>query len=269
MKTASRKLSLLIAVVMFCTVFVISPGIENSSVAAEGKKITVKFNANKGKVSKKSKKVSYEGTYGKLPSPKRDGYGFLGWYSKKKSGNKITKSSIVQTKNKHTLYARWGKKTTVKFVTLSGKVSKKSKKIVKGKKYGSLPTPTRKGYEFDGWYTKKSGGKLITSESKVTKTKNSTLYAYWKKEKTQVTVTFDSNGGYSVPNKVVVPGKTYGTLEKTTKPPTSKTNGLVLYTFEGWWTAPTGGELITSDTIVKLKQDHTLYAHWSSTFARL
>ena len=27
-------------------------------------------------------------------------------------------------------------------------------------KIGKLPTPTRKGYVFDGWYTKKSGGTL-------------------------------------------------------------------------------------------------------------
>jgi len=63
-----------------------------------------------------------------------------------------------------------------------GKIGTKAKvtvKIVKGKKIGKLPkTPVRKGYAFKGWYTKKSGGKAITKNTKVKK--NVTFYAQWK-----------------------------------------------------------------------------------------
>ena len=75
-------------------------------------KYTVKFNVNKGKKLKKSKrtkKVTYNGKYGKLPKPKRSGYKFKGWYTKKKGGKMITKASKVKITKTTTLYARWKK----------------------------------------------------------------------------------------------------------------------------------------------------------------
>ena len=47
-------------------------------------------------------------------------------------------------------------------------------------KYGTLPTPTRDGYTFDGWYTEPDGkGTKITDSTTLTNNKNHTLYAYW------------------------------------------------------------------------------------------
>jgi uncharacterized repeat protein (TIGR02543 family) len=81
-------------------------------IAGWEKSVKVKFNANKGKVKKKSKTVKYsnlEGvsTYGKLPSPKRSGYMFKGWYTKKKGGKKITSDKDVLATKTHTVYAHW------------------------------------------------------------------------------------------------------------------------------------------------------------------
>jgi uncharacterized repeat protein (TIGR02543 family) len=73
------------------------------------------------------------------------------------------------------------KKATIKFNANGGKVGKKSKKAAYGKKIGKLPAPTRKGYYFKGWYTKKSGGKKITKQSTVTDKKTRTLYAQWSR----------------------------------------------------------------------------------------
>ncbi len=61
-----------------------------------------------------------------------------------------------------------------------GMVSKKSLSIKKGTKIGSLPTPTRSGYTFTGWYSKKSGGSVVNSSTKFNK--NTTIYAHWKIE---------------------------------------------------------------------------------------
>ena len=49
-------------------------------------------------------------------------------------------------------------------------------------KYGSLPTATRPGYIFDGWYTEVEGGEKITEEDEVLLTDNQTLYAHWIKD---------------------------------------------------------------------------------------
>ena len=44
-------------------------------------------------------------------------------------------------------------------------------------KLSTLPTPTRGGYTFDGWFTEQSGGMAVTAETVYNA--NTTLYAHW------------------------------------------------------------------------------------------
>ena len=64
-----------------------------------------------------------------------------------------------------------------------GKIGSKKTKVSnvkKGSKIGKqLVTPKRSGYTFNGWYTKKTGGKKITKTTKVSK--KVTYYAQWTK----------------------------------------------------------------------------------------
>ncbi len=57
-----------------------------------------------------------------------------------------------------------------------------------GMKYGTLPTATRTGYTFGGWWTASSGGTQITSNSIYN---GSNIYAHWL-----VNVSFDSENIY-------------------------------------------------------------------------
>lgn len=66
---------------------------------------------------------------------------------------------------------------TVTFNANQGTVSPSSKSVTYDSTYGTLPTPTRIGYEFLGWYT--SGNAAITPSTKVTITAAQTLYAHW------------------------------------------------------------------------------------------
>ncbi len=93
-----------------------APAVASTAPAVSAKpsqsivRVKVSFKANGGKISRKSKKVTANGCYGKLPVPKRKGYKFLGWYTKKHGGRKIKKSTrIIQNQN-HALYAHWKKK---------------------------------------------------------------------------------------------------------------------------------------------------------------
>ena len=69
------------------------------------------------------------------------------------------------------------KKYTVTFDSQGG--SHVSSQTVKEGTTISLPTPTRDGYKFLGWYTEATGGNKVTS---LTVTKDVTLYAHWEKE---------------------------------------------------------------------------------------
>ena len=69
-----------------------------------------------------------------------------------------------------------------------------------------------------------------------------------------VAVSFNGNGGsVSLTSKQVGLFSTYGEL------PTPSQSG---YEFDGWYTAQTGGTVVTNTTEVTRETDHTLYAHW-------
>ena len=72
------------------------------------------------------------------------------------------------------------------------------------------------------------------------------------------TVTFNANGGgnLSMSSKIVYSGSQYGTL-----PSTSRAG----YSFNGWFTAPSGGTRIIESTSVTIAGNHVLYAQWTQT----
>ncbi|MCD7737206.1 MAG: leucine-rich repeat protein [Lachnospiraceae bacterium] len=148
---------------------------------------------------------------------------------------------------------------TVKLNANGGSVSTTSMSVTNGLVYGyweKLPVPTRTGYSFAGWYTKASGGSLVTDTTTVDITGDQTLYACWVEDgPDSYVVTFDANGGsVSTESKTVTYGSAYGTL------PTPRRSG---YKFSGWYTKASGGSKGTKSTTVSKTSAHTLYAHWT------
>ena len=131
-----------------------------------------------------------------------------------------------------------------------GTVSPTSKMVGYCKAYGDLPTPTYSGRELVGWFTAKSGGTQVTASTKCTG--NTTIYAQWKMK--QYKLTYNANGGTVSPaSKMVDYCAKYGTL------PTPTWSG---HTFNGWFTARSGGTQVTADT--KCIGGATIYAQWTA-----
>ncbi|MCL2115759.1 MAG: InlB B-repeat-containing protein, partial [Methanobrevibacter sp.] len=93
-------------------------------------------------------------------------------------------SAAISSENK--VYSIESKEKAVKYkVTWNGNGGKIGSKkttvtyVKKGSKVGKLATPKRSGYTFKGWYTKKSGGKKITKNTKPVK--SVTYFAQWTK----------------------------------------------------------------------------------------
>ena len=231
--------------------------------------ITVTFVTYVGTCNPEAKTVKRGGKYGTLPTPVADGYEFEGWF-KRESTVQIMPDTIVTEYNNHDLIAHWKALTCeVTFsegygATLEGE---KTKIVRIGEPYGTLPIAQRDGYLFLGWFTTSDDttftGVQITANTIVERDKSHTLYARYEKSKEigkEVTVTYDPNGGvldYEIDRTLTaLVGSIYGVMPEVTR------EG---YEFEGWFTAPTGGTYIDSDTIVTIKTDHTLYAHWKKT----
>ena len=55
----------------------------------------------------------------------------------------------------------------------------KTRSLMTGDTYGTLPVPSYAGYDFAGWYTEKDGGTQIREDTTVTVAGTQTLYAHW------------------------------------------------------------------------------------------
>ena len=221
---------------------------------------TLNLDPNGGSMSSTYTTVNYGKTYRDIHNydiskPSRIGYTFSGWYTAKTGGTKVSEESTVFNESiGNTIYAHWtAKNYTVTFDPGDGTVSPTSQSVTYGSTYGTLPTPTLEGYDFDGWYTSETGGVKVVSTATVRTSRNHTLYARYKIG--QYTVTFDPDGGsVTQKTKTVSFGGTYGDL------PTPTCSG---YVFGGWYTGKDGdGTEITSTTAVTITGDQRLYALW-------
>nr|WP_302599806.1 pectinesterase family protein [uncultured Cellulosilyticum sp.] len=84
------------------------------------------------------------------------------------------------------------KECTVVLDYQGGNVVQNGIRVTVGGYYENLPTPTRQGYRFLGWFTAPTGGNLVTTSTNVTDGTDHVLYARW-----QVSTSDDdtNNGG--------------------------------------------------------------------------
>ena len=184
------------------------------------------------------------------------------------------KSEGRNTKDKAGNAGLYPNKATVKNMTITNgyKVN-----LYANWKLGSvtLPTPTRFGYKFIGWYTSAEGGTKITGAT-YTPTSNVTLYAHWKLDSYYIDYNVndtgltdrivdnlpDNNG--SLPGKETAVMLTDFALQNGSKYNTK-------YTFKEWNTKPDGSgkkftTSITNDgSLCKPGETLTLYAQWNTT----
>ena len=211
------------------------------------------FDGNGGTVSGGSTLNRDEGdVVGTMPTASMTGYVFAGWYTEKTGGTRITDNTPV-TKDE-TYYAHWIRQgATVDFDLNGGNLVSGSDSIVVpiGTSITTLPTVSRNGYTFDGWYTAQTGGTQVTEQTVVTGAMK--VFARWTENETKATVTFNGNGGTSPEaSRQIDINTSYVTLPMATR------NG---YTFSGWYTAETGGTRVNTTDIVT--KSVTLYAHWT------
>lgn len=229
----------------------------------ELKSYTVTWNANGGTVSPASVSKTHGSTLGTLPTPTRAAtaeysYTFAGWFTAASGGTQISSTTTVT--GNVTYYAHWTATKRSYTATFNGNGGSTPSPSSITKEYnaalGTLPTCSRTGYTFLGWYTASSGGTKISTTTVVTK--DITYYAQWSIN--SYTLTFNPNGGTVTPtSKDLEYNSAYGTLPT----PTRASDAQYTYTFAGWYTAATGGTQVTAATKMAAK-DTTVYAHWTS-----
>ena len=239
-------------------------------------KVIFEFNGATTTGPSKSKVVEYGKEYGSLPTPTKLGFIFGGWYLENNFITYIDRNSIVSTTaSQHYLYAKWisGSSTDdpeVKTVTIylnanGGSLNQSVIVRQKGGTYGELPTPTKPGYTFNGWYSDSTLINQVTSSTILISNSTHVIYAKWTAnsvtpDKKYVTISFNANGGSG----------NMGVQTIEINVPTSlKGNAFSRYgyTFLGWSTSPNGSVVYSNYQTVTFNSTTssylTLYAIWN------
>ncbi|GBU24343.1 hypothetical protein R83H12_00971 [Fibrobacteria bacterium R8-3-H12] len=166
---------------------------------------TVRFDANGGTLAAGTEFGKTDAS-GKVtqPTPTRTGYTFNGWYTAATGGTSVPASNPFTANT--TVYAQWTiSQYTVTFNANGNTESPASVSPVSattlttetnaGQLSITLPTPTRAGYAFDGWYTAATGGTQILQTKAYTA--NTTIYAHWSPN--LYTISFNTDGGGTAP----------------------------------------------------------------------
>lgn len=161
----------------------------------------------------------------KLYNPTRDGYLFEGWFASSDfSGERMTYLS-KDNLGDVTLHAKWSLAYTITYNTNGGFNDGRNPSVfTENTETFTLFGAEKVNYSFLGWFDNEElTGTPITQIAKGTKN-NIVLWAKWSS--TQITVTFNPNGGGVSPlTKVVKKGGIYGEMPTPTK---------AGYTFNGW-----------------------------------
>lgn len=189
-------------------------------------------------------------------------YTFKGWYTAETGGTKLTESTKATANT--TYYAQFEatpKKYSITFMVGDNTYDTKSIN------YGSAVTaPTtdpvkdstnENNYVFSGWYTAATGGDELTSTTTVTGAQ--TYYAHFNEVAREYNVIFMVGNNEYSKNALAYNADIVAPATN----PTKAEDDDFIYTFDGWYTASTGGTKVTD--FGKVTQSPTVfYAHFEA-----
>ena len=222
----------------------------------------INYNLNGGSISGQKAFFNIETDSFTLPTPTRNGYTFTGWTG---SNGTTAQKSVTITKGStgnRSYTANWTPiNYTISYNLNGGSLSGQKTSYNIETAAFTLSQPTRSGYTFTGW----TGTGLSSATKSVTVSKGSTgnrsYTANWSAN--GYTVSFNYNkpstaagamSGNGTTSKGVTYAAAYGTLPQPSMPG---------WTFNGWYTAASGGSRISATTTYIAAGNQTLYAHWT------
>lgn len=225
------------------------------------KKFTLTENINSDTETTKTSTIYYEGTQN-IPTPTKTGYKFDGW-EVSGNGSKMDGNTFTMGDADATITAKWTPiDYTISYDLQGGTINGQPTKYTIESPTLNIPRPIKTGYTFLGW-TGSNGNKNQLDVSITHGSIGNKAYtAHWAANKYILTFNYNkpSNASSNIANgtitsKIVTYDSPYDELPAPT---------LRGWTFNGWFTAPSGGTQIKANNIFRELNNQTLYAHWSA-----
>ena len=184
-----------------------------------------------------------------LKDPTYEGYTFVGWYV-----SEDTRLTLPITKDVE-IFAKWSKNAVTSNITYNtngGTLSDDAPTTYVEGVGLTLPTPTKEGCSFVGWYKDEALSDGPYTEINTEETGNVSLYAEWKTATLTKSITYVTDGG-TVPSSAptsYVPGQTAQLVPATKEG----------YIFRGWFNNPEFSGNIVKVINAGQKTDLTFYA---------
>ncbi len=114
--------------------------------------------------------------YAELPTPRKVGLAFAGWYTQSQGGELVTAQNYV-IPDIETLYAHWGTPIQVTFYDNGKTVC--VEEFAENQPFGWFPEPQKDGYTLESWVRGSPSGEVVETSTIVTPSVTN-LYAKWK-----------------------------------------------------------------------------------------
>jgi uncharacterized repeat protein (TIGR02543 family) len=219
-----------------------------------GNSLTVTYNSNGGS-SVTAGSTTSGATIASAPSdPTKSGYVFAGWYLDAGLTNQAVFPNFAHGQlASFNLYAKWTTGTyllTFSYNGATGGNGSPSASFTTGGSAIALPTPTKTGYTFAGWFAEPGFTTQVSGPQ--SPTVDATLYAKW----TTATYSLNFAPNYGAQSNSVA---TVAIGNSATLPTPTRNN----FVFDGWYTAATGGTKVgVGGASYTPSADTTLYARW-------
>ena len=176
-------------------------------------------------------------------------YTFDGWYSMPTGGSKYTGSGNTMPASSVTVYAHWVRNSSeVVYKDWNGDVLK-TQEVAIGADATPPEDPVRPGYKFIGW-----------DKAYINIQNHTTITAQYKAN--LFTLTLDGNGGTIAGDETKSQMISFGeSLDQALEDGAAKASRKY-YTFDGWYSMPTGGSKYTGSGNTMPASSVTVYAHW-------
>lgn len=225
------------------------------------KKFTLTQNINSDTETTKTSTIYYEGTQN-IPTPTKTGYKFDGW-EVSGNGSKMDGNTFTMGDADATITAKWTPiDYTISYDLQGGTINGQPTKYTIESPTLNIPRPIKTGYTFLGW-TGSNGNKNQLDVSITHGSIGNKAYtAHWAANKYILTFNYNkpSNASSNIANGTITSKTvTYDSPYDELPAPT-----LRGWTFNGWFTAPSGGTQIKANNIFRELNNQTLYAHWSA-----